>query len=112
MEYNICSNDDTINKDILAALKDLDNTFFVDYLDSEDEESNSVLDNESISDEDIPLNKLNEFSFVDIPDNFIEDKIYDDLKLKIKKFFDKGQCSSRSKQSCFEKIGYEKFLSH
>ncbi|CAG8600851.1 9472_t:CDS:2 [Gigaspora margarita] len=71
MEYNIRSHDDN----------------------SEGEESNSVLDDESISDDDfsdIPLNKLNEFNFVDVPDNYIEDKIYDDLKLKIKKFFDKA----------------------
>ncbi|RIB25065.1 hypothetical protein C2G38_2166867 [Gigaspora rosea] len=113
MEYNIRSNDDSVNEVILSALKDLEDTFFADYSDSEGEESNSVLDDESISDDDfpdIPLNKLNEFNFVDVPDNYIEDKIYDDLKLKIKKFFDKGQCSCRSKQSCFEKIGYEKFL--
>ncbi|CAG8632615.1 16113_t:CDS:2, partial [Gigaspora rosea] len=65
MEYNIRSNNDSINKDILAALKDLDDTFFVDYLDSKDEESNSVLDDESISDEDIPLNKLNDSAFLE-----------------------------------------------
>ncbi|CAG8497290.1 9232_t:CDS:2, partial [Scutellospora calospora] len=113
MEYNIRSNDDSINEVILSELKNLDDTFFANYSDSEGEESNSVLDDESISDDDfpdIPLNKLNEFNFVDVPDNYIEDKIYDDLKLKIKKFFDKGQCSCRSKQSCFEKIGYKKFL--
>ncbi|CAG8534288.1 18107_t:CDS:2 [Gigaspora rosea] len=94
MEYNIRSNDDSVNEVILSALKDLEDTFFADYSDSEGEESNSVLDDESISDDDfpdIPLNKLNEFNFVDVPDNYIEDKIYDDLKLKIKKFFDKGQ---------------------
>ncbi|CAG8852436.1 18342_t:CDS:2, partial [Gigaspora margarita] len=85
MEYNIHSNNDSINEDILSVLKDLDDTFFVDYSDSEDEEFNTVLDDELISDNDIPdipLNKLNEFNF----------------------------CSCRSKQSCFEKIGYKRFL--
>ncbi|CAG8504783.1 15725_t:CDS:2 [Dentiscutata heterogama] len=66
MEYNIRSHDDSINEVVLSTLKELDDTFFADYSDSEGEESNSVLDDESISDDDfpdIPLNKLNEFNF-------------------------------------------------
>ncbi|CAG8763562.1 2643_t:CDS:1, partial [Cetraspora pellucida] len=90
IEYNIYSHDDSINEVILSALKELDDTYFTDYSDSKDEKSNTVLNNKLILDvnfSDIPLNKLNEFNFVDVPDNYIEDKIYDDLKLKIKKFF-------------------------
>ena len=41
-------------------------------------------------------------------DSYIEDKVYDDIKLKVKEFFDKGKCTCNSK--CFEKIGYERFL--
>ncbi|CAG8815343.1 18858_t:CDS:2, partial [Gigaspora margarita] len=51
---------------ILSALKDLDDTFFTDYSNFEGKESNSVLDYESVSDDDIPdipLEKLNEFNF-------------------------------------------------
>ncbi|CAG8835718.1 20457_t:CDS:2, partial [Cetraspora pellucida] len=109
----INSNDDSINEIIVTALKDLDNTFFVECLDSEDdEESNSLADIEAItdSDDDIPRSKLNEFIFVDVPNNYIEDKIYDDLKLEVQNFFEKGTCSCHSKQSCFKQIGYEKFL--
>ena len=40
-----------------------------------------------------------------ILNNYIEDKIYDDLKLKVKEYFEKGKCLYDSK--CFEKIGYE-----
>ncbi|CAG8758190.1 6534_t:CDS:1, partial [Dentiscutata heterogama] len=68
MEYNIHSNDDSINEVILSVLKDLDDTFFANYSDSEGEESNSVLDDKSISDDDfsnVLSNKLNEFNFVD-----------------------------------------------
>ncbi|CAG8606910.1 11271_t:CDS:1, partial [Dentiscutata heterogama] len=86
MEYNIYSNDDSINEIIFSALKDLDDTFFVEPLGSEDEkeESDSLSDIEPTSDVDdeIPSSKLNEFVFEDIPDNYIEDKIYDDLKLE------------------------------
>ncbi|RIB21013.1 hypothetical protein C2G38_2177811 [Gigaspora rosea] len=100
MGYNIRSHDDSINEVILSVLKELDDTFFADYSGSKGEVSNSVLDDESISDDDfpdIPLNKLNEFNFVDVPDNYIEDKIYDDLKLKVKKFFDKAEFESLEK---------------
>ncbi|CAG8578061.1 5101_t:CDS:1 [Scutellospora calospora] len=113
MEYNICSNDSNLNKIIIDTLKNLDNTFFVECLDSEsDEEPNILLDIESISNnnDEIPISILNEFSFVDILDNYIEDKIYDELKLKVQQFFEKNECSYYSKLSCFRQIGYEKFL--
>ncbi|CAG8804820.1 2670_t:CDS:2, partial [Gigaspora margarita] len=58
-----------------------------------------------------PLNKIDDIlDRQNIPDNYIEDKIYDELKLTVQKFFEKGKCSCHSKQSCFEQIGYEKFL--
>ncbi|CAG8587218.1 10677_t:CDS:2, partial [Cetraspora pellucida] len=113
MEYNIYSSNSSTNKIIIAALEDLNNTFFVEHLDSEsDKESNSLSDVELISDidDDIFLSKLNEFNFVDVEDSYIEDKIYDELKLNIQIFFEKGKCSYHSELPCFIKIGYEKFL--
>ncbi|CAG8759685.1 6820_t:CDS:1, partial [Dentiscutata heterogama] len=45
MEYNVYSNDSSTNEIIIAALEDLDNTFFVEYLDSEsDKELDSLSD--------------------------------------------------------------------
>ncbi|KAF0554854.1 chaperonin: PROVISIONAL [Gigaspora margarita] len=134
MEYNIRSNDDDANEIILTSLKDLDTIFFVEHSDSENEEDDENLsdeelddkelddeefDNEKLNDElpdieddDFNLDKLNKLvEFVDIPDNYIEDKIYDELKSEVRKFFKKKKCSCRStKQPCFEKIGYEQFL--
>ncbi|CAG8521290.1 24211_t:CDS:1, partial [Cetraspora pellucida] len=103
----------SINKAILASLKDLDSTFFVEYSDSKDEdEFKSISNDELESDNDIPSNKLNEFKFIDVPNSYIEDKIYDDLKSKVKQFFEKRKYLYYSKQSCFSQIGYEKFLAH
>ncbi|CAG8442944.1 3263_t:CDS:2 [Scutellospora calospora] len=83
MEYNIYSNDNSANEAILAMLNELNNIFFIEYLDSESEDKfDSIPDDESVSDDDIPLNKLNEFNFY----------IY------------------HSKQSCFGQICYERFL--
>ncbi|CAG8778009.1 21972_t:CDS:1, partial [Cetraspora pellucida] len=68
MKYNICFNDSSVNKIIIDVLKNLDNIFFVECLDSENnEEPNISLDVELISDNDneISINILNEFSFVD-----------------------------------------------
>ncbi|KAF0405435.1 chaperonin: PROVISIONAL [Gigaspora margarita] len=111
IEYNIRSEDNSINEAILASLKDLDSTFFVEHSDSEDkDEFNSISDDELESDDDISSNKLNEFKFIDIPDSYIENKIYNNLKSKVKQFFEKGKCLCHSKQSCFSQIGYEKFL--
>ncbi|CAG8654070.1 16628_t:CDS:1, partial [Dentiscutata heterogama] len=82
IEYNIYSNDQNTNEIISTALNDLENTFFVEHLDSEE---SSVLDddnNEEILDidDDINLDRLNKFEFVEVPENYIEDKVYDDLK--------------------------------
>ncbi|CAG8495527.1 16763_t:CDS:2 [Dentiscutata heterogama] len=90
MEYSIYSNDHDTNQVILTALNDLENTFFVECSDS-DEESNPTSisdnsdDNEEILniDDDINLNRLNKFEFIEVPDNYIEDKVYDDLKLTV-----------------------------
>jgi hypothetical protein len=51
---------------------------------------------------------LNNFEFIENTDNYIEDKVYNDLKLKVKKIFESGKYSCNS--NCFEKIGYERFL--
>ncbi|CAG8567078.1 33_t:CDS:1, partial [Scutellospora calospora] len=83
------------------------------YSDSENEtELTTLLDKElsDFEDYNIPSNRLSEFEFVDSSDNYIEDKIYDELKLEVKKFFEKEKCSCRSKQPCFNQIGYDQFL--
>ncbi|KAF0544998.1 hypothetical protein F8M41_002462 [Gigaspora margarita] len=73
IEYNIHSNNHNTNKVILTALNDLENTFFVKC--SNFDENNSESDNnnsEEILDSDnINLNRLNEFEFVEAPDNYI-----------------------------------------
>ncbi|CAG8845479.1 36007_t:CDS:2, partial [Gigaspora margarita] len=81
MEHGIYFNNNDTNNDISTALAELDDTFFVE---------NSSSENNS--------------------NNYIEDKVYDDLKLKVKELFKKGKCTCCSK--CLEKIGYERFLAH
>ena len=112
MEYGIYSNDDDANKAVLDALEDLNGLFFIENSSSEDEQEPdfaSADEDEEISDFNNNI-RLNRFKFVETPDSYIEDEVYDDLKLKIKNFFEKGKCSCHSKQPCFEKIGYERFL--
>jgi hypothetical protein len=111
MEYGIYSNDDDVNKAILDALEDLNKLFFVEDSNSEDEQASNFAPDEveEIPDFNDNIN-LNRFEFVETPDSYIEDEVYDVLKLKIKKFFEEGKCSCRSKQSCFVQIGYERFL--
>ncbi|EXX61866.1 hypothetical protein GLOIN_2v1484099 [Rhizophagus irregularis DAOM 181602=DAOM 197198] len=114
MEYGINFNSDDANKNILSALEELDNTFFVENNSSSDEKNISDSDDISDSDkiEDLVENfnemHLNNFEFVENLDNYIEDKFYDNLKLKVKELFEKKKCSCNS--NCFEKIGYERFL--
>ncbi|CAG8532694.1 2959_t:CDS:2 [Scutellospora calospora] len=83
-----------------------------DELDKElnNEKLNDELPN--IDDDNINLNRLNELEFVDISDNDIEDKIYNELKLEINKFFEKKSLYCSIKQLCFEKIGYNQFLKY
>ncbi|GBB93719.1 hypothetical protein RclHR1_02220014 [Rhizophagus clarus] len=76
--------------------------FFIEYSNSEDfeneKESNIIPNNnddEITSDFDNNSN-LNDFEFEEVPDNYIEDKIYNNLKLKVKEFFKKEKCSYRS----------------
>ncbi|GES94708.1 hypothetical protein GLOIN_2v466922 [Rhizophagus clarus] len=114
MEYGINFNDDDT---IITALENLDNTFFIKYSnsdDSEDKKESNIIPNNV--DDEITLDfdnnsNLNDFEFEEVPDNYIEDKIYDNLKLKVKEFFKKGKCSCcSSNQPCFMKIGHERFL--
>ena len=111
MEYGIYSNNNDENKAILDALEDLNKLFFVEDSNSEDEQESDFA-----SDEDEEISKVNDnirldrFEFVETPNSYIEDEVYDNLKLKIKKFFEKGKCSCHSEQPCFEKIGYKRFL--
>ncbi|CAB5173433.1 unnamed protein product [Rhizophagus irregularis] len=95
MEYGINFNSDDANKNILSALEELDNTFFVENNSSSDEKNISDSDDISDSDkiEDLVENfnemHLNNFEFVENLDNYIEDKFYDNLKLKVKELFEK-----------------------
>ncbi|CAB4476132.1 unnamed protein product [Rhizophagus irregularis] len=118
IEYSINFDNDNANENILSALAELNNTFFI--------ENNSSYDEISISDNEIIPNvndieddtqslvenfnemHLNNFEFMENSDSYIEDKVYDDIKLKVKEFFDKGKCTCNSKY--FEKIGYKRFL--
>src|SRR5687768_10537229 len=99
MEYGIYSNDDNANKAILDALEDLNKLFFVEDSNSEDEQASNFVSDEidEISDFNDNIH-LNGFEFVETSDSYIEDEVYDVLKLKIKKFFEEGKCSCRSKQ--------------
>ncbi|KAF0439679.1 chaperonin: PROVISIONAL [Gigaspora margarita] len=83
--------DEKTNEVILAALKDLENTFFIEHSDSEENSESDNDNNEEILDidDDINLDRLNKFEFVEIPENYLEDKVYDDLKVTVKKFFEK-----------------------
>lgn len=115
MEYGIYFDNDNANKTISTALEELENTFFIESSSSESEK-NIPDDHEIISDEEImSLNKnfenlqLSNFEFAENSDNYIEDNIYDNLKLKVKEAFEKGKCLCHP-TNCFEKIGYERFL--
>ncbi|PKY39571.1 hypothetical protein RhiirA4_415139 [Rhizophagus irregularis] len=111
MEYGIYSNDNDANKAILDVLEDLNKLFFVEDSNSENEQEPDFAPDEDEEIVDFNDNiRLNRFEFVETPDSYIEDEVYDNLKLEIKNFFEKGKCSCRSKQPCFEKIGYERFL--
>ncbi|GET00086.1 hypothetical protein GLOIN_2v1769618 [Rhizophagus clarus] len=67
--------------------------------DFENEKESNIIpnnnDDEITSDFDNNSN-LNDFEFEEVPDNYIEDKIYNNLKLKVKEFFKKEKCSYRS----------------
>uniref|UniRef100_U9UWU0 Uncharacterized protein n=1 Tax=Rhizophagus irregularis (strain DAOM 181602 / DAOM 197198 / MUCL 43194) TaxID=747089 RepID=U9UWU0_RHIID len=118
MEYGINFDNDNANENILSALAELNNTFFIENDSSSDEKSisdNEIIPNVNDIEDDTQslvenFNKmhLNNFEFMENSDSYIEDKVYVDIKLKVKEFFDKGKCTCNFK--CFEKIGYERFL--
>ncbi|PKY56564.1 hypothetical protein RhiirA4_428334 [Rhizophagus irregularis] len=120
IEYRINFNNNNANENILSALAELNDIFFIENNSSSDEKS--VLNNEVISnfsnveedtynfDKNFNEIHLNSHEFVENNDSYIENKVYDDIKLKVKEFFDKGKCSYNPK--CFKKIGYERFLIH
>ncbi|CAG8715161.1 14685_t:CDS:1, partial [Dentiscutata heterogama] len=73
-EIQYISNNHEINKVILTALKDLDDTFFVEH--SNSEKTNSVLNNDNNKEIlDINLDRLNKFEFIEVSDNYIKDVI-------------------------------------
>ncbi|POG70237.1 hypothetical protein GLOIN_2v1617591, partial [Rhizophagus irregularis DAOM 181602=DAOM 197198] len=116
--YSIKFDNDNANENILSALAELNNTFFIENNSSSDEISisdNEIIPNINDIEDDTQslvenFNKmhLNNFEFMENSDSYIEDKVYDDIKLKVKEFFDKGKCTCNYKY--FEKIGYKRFL--
>ncbi|RGB42230.1 hypothetical protein C1646_662434 [Rhizophagus diaphanus] len=111
MKYGIHFNNDNANNNILAALEEVNNTFFTKN-DSDDNISDNSNhedheENNNISDLKENFNEmhLSNFEFMENPDNFIEDKVYNELKLKVEEFFKSGKCICSS--NCYEKIGYK-----
>ncbi len=86
MKYNIHFNNNSINKNILATLIKLNNIFFIENL-SFDSKKN-ILDNKVFFNNfDIKNLKknfnemhLSNFEFIKNSDNFIENKVYNNLK--------------------------------
>ncbi|CAG8557413.1 2139_t:CDS:2 [Scutellospora calospora] len=76
MEYNLCFNNQKTNKVILTTLKNLENMFFIEYSDSEESSESDNDYNKKILDinDNINLDKLNKFEFVEVPKNYIKDK--------------------------------------
>ncbi|RGB37405.1 hypothetical protein C1646_756931 [Rhizophagus diaphanus] len=72
----------------------------MEYGNSEDEKDSNIIPNNNDDDEitsDFDNNSnLNNFEFEEIPDNYIEDKIYHNLKLKVKEFFKKEKSEFES----------------
>ncbi|RIA92913.1 hypothetical protein C1645_735915 [Glomus cerebriforme] len=114
MEYGIHFNCDNANKNILSALEEVDNTFFIEKLNSDDEkdipDSSSNEDNDDIDNFEENFNEmhLSNFEFMENSDSFIDDEVYKELKLKVKEFFKSKKYLCNPK--CFEKIGFEKFF--
>ncbi|GBC03703.1 hypothetical protein RclHR1_05270012 [Rhizophagus clarus] len=97
MEYGIYFNDDNANNNVLATLEEVNNTFFIEN-DSEENTSDSSNHedhekNNDINDLEENFNEmhLSNFEFMENPDNFIEDEVYNKLKLKVKEFFRSGK---------------------
>lgn len=93
MEHGIYFNNNNANETILTALEELENTFFIENSGSESEK-NLTDDDENTSDDEIaPINEnfenfnLNNLEFEENPDNYIDDKVYNDIKLKVEKVF-------------------------
>ncbi len=104
-----------MNEIILTALEELNNIFFIESSSSGskkntlDDNVKSNSDNVLNLEEDFNKINLNNFEFVKNPDNYIKNKVYDELKLKVKEFFESEKCSYHF-NCCFEQIGYEQFL--
>ncbi|CAG8488680.1 250_t:CDS:2 [Dentiscutata heterogama] len=87
MEYDIYFSNDDTNNDILMALAELDDIFFVKNSSSESDQNISddkikfkSNDNKNFNDNS-NTTYLSNFEYIDNPNNYIEDKVYDDLKI-------------------------------
>src|SRR3954462_145979 len=96
MEYGIYFNNDNAYETVIVALEELENTYFIENSSSESENNSTNGDENTSDDEIISINEnfniLNNFEFVDNPNNYIDDKVYDNLKLKVEKVFENGKC--------------------
>ena len=117
MEYGIHFDNDNANNDILDALEELNNTFFIEILSSDDEKNeknasdsseHEVVDDINDLEENFNKMHLSNFEFVENSDSYINDEVYDKLKLEVENFFKGGKCTCSS--NCFKKIVYEQFL--
>ncbi|RHZ62048.1 hypothetical protein Glove_344g61 [Diversispora epigaea] len=88
----------------------LNDIFFITNSSSESEKSNSDIEFSSDTDDDTEIQK--KFNNLENSNNYVEDKVYNNVKQKIDKFFKTGKCVyfKNKLQSCFERIGYEWFL--
>ncbi|GES99427.1 hypothetical protein GLOIN_2v1769618 [Rhizophagus clarus] len=107
MEYGIYFNNNSANENILATITELKNIFFIENSSFDDEKSTpdkeevEVSSNSNSNDienlkENFKEMHLNNFKFIENNDNYIKDKVYDDVKLKVKKFFDKFECLDKN----------------
>src|SRR3984957_20415096 len=117
MKFGINFNNDDANKTILVALEELENTYFIENSNSESEKYSTDNDKNTFNNEiasinksfeNINVNKLDNFEFMENPNNYIDDKVYNDVKLKVEKVFESGKYSCHP--NYFEKIGFERFL--
>ncbi|CAG8847984.1 10407_t:CDS:2, partial [Gigaspora margarita] len=88
IEHSIYFNNNDANNNISTALAELDDTFFVENSSSESDQNisdnkiKSESDNNKNFDNNSNITYLSNFEYIDNPNNYIEDRVYDDLKLK------------------------------
>ena len=109
MEYGIYFNNDNAYETVIVALEELENTYFIENSSSESENNSTNGDENTSDDEIISINEnfnINSFEFVNNSNSYyIDDKIYNNLKLKVGKVFENAKYLYQS--NCFEKIDFK-----